>query len=842
MDFPSSRYANGQLSDESASNCGEGSSSENESRNSFKRKQETEMGPAKFRRLEDADPSQEASPSSSIYSAQSMRMMNMMNFDKKKGLGKSGQGRTDIVQISSQKGRRGFGHKLEELDSVALDWSKTEEKITIPERVDWLENQDGTDISCWNREFLDRWIKYGKRPVTMDNEDKFCSQGILKRILECKSAFDKLDTKEMRKARTKSNPFETIKSNIFMNRAAVKMANLDAMFDYMFTKPVDKDGNSVIQENGLLYFADVCAGPGGFSEYVLWRLKWRAKGFGFTLKGDNDFKLHDFIAGTPETFHAYYGPKNNGDVFDLDNINGLEKYVLGQTEEGVHFMMADGGFSVDGNENMQEVLSKQLYLCQMLVALKVVRVGGHCVIKLFDLFTPFSVGLIYLMYRSFEKICICKPNSSRPANSERYLVCKWKKPGTEGICEYLYNVNEFLQNKSSNDNDIVELVPFENLDADNTFFEYVYNSNNEIGTNQINGLLKIAAFTSDETLAETRQVEIKARCLKLWRLEDNMRKAVLKPMMDQNVDELLKDWKKEKVFLGAPEIEVNVTGVEAVFPSVHGWYFVPIHNAENSGKNIRSVFIGRGGNVILQHNASNGAWTALKDVHLELPAKTLIYGEIVNELHGEGRSQITIQAFHIIDGIILGGVDIRKWSLVERLRMCELFAKALNKPQKTINNSDHTYAVTMPIRCKKLIAFSDLNQFFQQLQHYELKGKITRLGYNLRNTNEPDRFYVPRALLFLNETRMDYLKCFSKTRNRFYYFGKADKKSYFPEELPCANDTIASFKNTYTHRIIWKWLNPHQVFDENQMEGIVKDDGLLYRIDLERFLLAQTIK
>ena len=35
----------------------------------------------------------------------------------------------------------------------------------------------------------------------------------------------------------------------------------------------------------LLYFADICAGPGGFSEYVLWRRKWHAKGFGLTLRG-----------------------------------------------------------------------------------------------------------------------------------------------------------------------------------------------------------------------------------------------------------------------------------------------------------------------------------------------------------------------------------------------------------------------------------------------------------------------------------------------------------------------------------------------------------------------------
>ena len=46
----------------------------------------------------------------------------------------------------------------------------------------------------------------------------------------------------------------------------------------------------------------------------------------------------------------------------------FESFVLQHTEgKGVHFMMADGGFSVEGKENIQEILSKQLYLCQCLV-------------------------------------------------------------------------------------------------------------------------------------------------------------------------------------------------------------------------------------------------------------------------------------------------------------------------------------------------------------------------------------------------------------------------------------------------------------------------------------------
>lgn len=93
---------------------------------------------------------------------------------------------------------------------------------------------------------------------------------------------------------------------------------------------------------------------------------------------------------------------------------------------------------MEGQENIQEILSKQLYLCQFLTALSIVRPGskeniffnffahlvfldGHFVCKLFDLFTPFSIGLIYLMYRTFNHISIHKPVTSRPANSERFV-------------------------------------------------------------------------------------------------------------------------------------------------------------------------------------------------------------------------------------------------------------------------------------------------------------------------------------------------------------------------------------------------------------------------------------
>ena len=121
----------------------------------------------------------------------------------------------------------------------------------------------------------------------------------------------------------------------------------------------------MLAPNELLYFADVCAGPGGFSEYVLWRKKWEAKGFGFTLKGTNDFKLEDFFSAPGECFEPHYGtaqchffyrnlifffveigingPEGDGDVYKTENIREFQRHVVNNTEgKGVHFMMADG--------------------------------------------------------------------------------------------------------------------------------------------------------------------------------------------------------------------------------------------------------------------------------------------------------------------------------------------------------------------------------------------------------------------------------------------------------------------------------------------------------------------
>lgn len=131
------------------------------------------------------------------------------------------------MEASQQRGRRGLGLRLTGLDKAVVNWNPSLEEVTIPERVAWLHNQEAEgsllEISV---DSLWQEVVRGPKKLTIDNETNFCEEMILKRVLEHKSVFDNLGAEDMRRARTKSNPFEIIRGNIFLNRAAVKMANM----------------------------------------------------------------------------------------------------------------------------------------------------------------------------------------------------------------------------------------------------------------------------------------------------------------------------------------------------------------------------------------------------------------------------------------------------------------------------------------------------------------------------------------------------------------------------------------------------------------------------------------
>lgn len=183
-----------------------------------------------------------------------------------------------------------------------------------------------------------------------------------------------------------------------------------------------------------MMFADLCGGPGGFAEYVLTQFQgWKTRGFGLTLRGADDYQLAKFNTHAPtQTFDVYYGEEgcDSGDITHPRNLRGFCEYIQRKTDlQGLDLVMADGAVPVreerhQGNEEAQERLNRQLTVCQIAVAIGCLRPGGTLVLKLFDTFTPFVINVLKpLAKECFARVGLAKPRQSRPANSERYLVC-----------------------------------------------------------------------------------------------------------------------------------------------------------------------------------------------------------------------------------------------------------------------------------------------------------------------------------------------------------------------------------------------------------------------------------
>ncbi|XP_037002106.2 cap-specific mRNA (nucleoside-2'-O-)-methyltransferase 1 isoform X3 [Artibeus jamaicensis] len=701
----------------------------------------------------------------SMYNSVSRKLMAKMGFKEGEGLGKHNQGRKDIVEASNQKGRRGLGLTLQGFDQeLNVDW-RDEPEPSACEQVSWFP-ECTTEIP--DTQEMSDWMVVGKRKMVIEDETEFCGEDLLHSVLQCKSVFDVLDGEEMRRARTRANPYEMIRGVFFLNRAAMKMANMDFVFDRIFTNPRDSYGKPLVKdrEAELLYFADVCAGPGGFSEYVLWRKKWHAKGFGMTLKGPNDFKLEDFYSASSELFEPYYGEggvDGDGDITRPENITAFRNFVLDNTDrKGVHFLMADGGFSVEGQENLQEILSKQLLLCQFLMALSVVRTGGHFICKTFDLFTPFSVGLIYLLYCCFERVCLFKPITSRPANSERYVVCKGLKVGVDDVREYLFSVNIKLNQLRNTDSDVNLVVPLEVIKGDHEFTDYMIRSNERHCSLQIKALAKIHAFVQDTTLSEPRQAEIRKQCLRLWEIPDQARVAPSSSDPKSKFFELIQ---KSQIY----------------------------------------TWDGR----------QSDRWVKL-DLKTELPRDTLLSVEIVHELKGEGKAQRKISAIHILDVLVLNGSDVREQHFNQRIQLAEKFVKAVSKPSRPDMN---------PIRVKEVYRLEEMEKIFVRLEMKIIKGSsgTPRLSY----TGRDDRHFVPTGLYIVRTVNEPWTMRISKSFKRKFFYNKKTGTSTY--ELP--PDSIAPFHICYYGRLFWEWGDGIRVHDSQKPQDpdkLSKEDVLSF--------------
>ena len=150
-----------------------------------------------------------------------------------------------------------------------------------------------------------------------------------------------------------------------------------------------------------------------------------------TILGD----IYGIYAGNRDNW--LMGPRPNampegeepvtGDLTDPDVVAALADAVHSRfsvAPTGASLYTSDAGIDVSADFNRQEALTALLNFGQVLCGILAIAVGGSLVTKQYTFVTPFSRSLIALLAALFDEVYVVKPLTSRPANSEVYLVGK----------------------------------------------------------------------------------------------------------------------------------------------------------------------------------------------------------------------------------------------------------------------------------------------------------------------------------------------------------------------------------------------------------------------------------
>lgn len=168
---------------------------------------------------------------------------------------------------------------------------------------------------------------------------------------------------------------------------------------------VDKDGFEVVKRKKTIK-----------KDYIIYSISLN--------KDLPQYKMYNLPTYNKNILNKYiyitYGKDNTGDINNIENV----KYIERMTKSSFYLITADGGFDEGTDFNNKEQLHYSLILNEIGTAIRLQKYNGHFILKMFDIFTETSIHLLYLLSLCYKSVYIYKPKTSRPTNSEKYIICK----------------------------------------------------------------------------------------------------------------------------------------------------------------------------------------------------------------------------------------------------------------------------------------------------------------------------------------------------------------------------------------------------------------------------------
>lgn len=208
-----------------------------------------------------------------------------------------------------------------------------------------------------------------------------------------------------------------------------------------------------LKDDQFIHF-DNAAFPGAFiisTDHLiktrrLWYLKYKWYGSSLINSTEQDKEpledRYELYKNYPNNWLMH--SNNNGDVLSMNNQYDFKKKIGGK----VDLYTSDLGFNVESDYNNQELLHCKTHIGQILSGLLTLRKGGSFFVKQYTFFESITISIIYATSVFFEEFYICKPYSSREANSETYLIGKNFKGSIEENNSYLVEMINRVNGKT----------------------------------------------------------------------------------------------------------------------------------------------------------------------------------------------------------------------------------------------------------------------------------------------------------------------------------------------------------------------------------------------------------
>lgn len=146
---------------------------------------------------------------------------------------------------------------------------------------------------------------------------------------------------------------------------------------------------------------------------------------GGKIDWDNNYYAKELPKRYPQ-IQLLYGGSHAWDRGNIMNNDLL--FTLAKNKKHYHraqLVTADGGFEEDST--LKELKHAKLFFHEILWGLVLLQEGGHFVLKIYDIHWQITYEIIGLLTIYFNDVYLFKPKTSRQANSEKYVVCKYFK-------------------------------------------------------------------------------------------------------------------------------------------------------------------------------------------------------------------------------------------------------------------------------------------------------------------------------------------------------------------------------------------------------------------------------